>query len=105
MKAHPLAERCQQQSSHRPHIRVYNPKYVRSDSPLGHLLSSRSLCKSLTQDRRRGKGHHPRADLVLPEGGEPEENQLASVVLQCLWSYPATQRLRAAGCRKSCRVP
>jgi hypothetical protein len=60
------------------------------------ICHSRSLREPVPQDRGRGEGRRARAGHLLPEGEEPEEDQLAPLVLQRLWRDPAAERLCAA---------
>ncbi|KAH9165578.1 hypothetical protein EDB89DRAFT_2233306 [Lactarius sanguifluus] len=60
-----------------------------------------SLSRSRTKLRaRHGEGNRPCADSLLPQGEEPEEDQFASLVLQCLWPYSPAKRLRSSQHRK-----
>ena len=56
-----------------------------------------SLYQRIKRDRGRREGNRPGADYLLSQGEESEEDQLASLVLQCLWTDSPAEHLRPSG--------
>jgi hypothetical protein len=80
------------------HIYEYTTQSARFDFHRLIFLSffRDSLYHRVEQDRGRREGDRTCPDHILPQGEEPEEDQLASLVLQRLWPYPPAERLRAS---------